>query len=207
MSGVEFAGSALEALEGADACVLVTEWPEFAELDWRGVGRADGRAAGRRRPQLPRRRRGARGRLHLRGNRALTRSSAERVQALILAGGRGHAAAPAHLHDPQAGRPAGRSPVHRLHARVAARPRCRRGDPLLRLHGRRRAPVLGDGPARRPPALRRGARAAGHRRRAEVRRGVLEERFLMLNGDVLTDIDLTAQLRQHERTGARAPWP
>lgn len=32
---------------------------------------------------------------------------------------------------------------------------------------------------------------------------LLEERFLMLNGDVLTDIDLTAQLRQHERTGAR----
>ena len=26
----------------------------------------------------------------------------------------------------------------------------------------------------------------------------------MLNGDVLTDIDLTAELRQHERTGARA---
>ena len=26
----------------------------------------------------------------------------------------------------------------------------------------------------------------------------------MLNGDVLTDIDLTAQLEQHERTGARA---
>jgi mannose-1-phosphate guanylyltransferase len=33
---------------------------------------------------------------------------------------------------------------------------------------------------------------------------LLEERFFMLNGDVLTDIDLTAQLRQHERTGARA---
>jgi mannose-1-phosphate guanylyltransferase len=32
----------------------------------------------------------------------------------------------------------------------------------------------------------------------------LEERFFMLNGDVLTDIDLTAQLAQHERTGARA---
>src|SRR5204863_9101181 len=30
----------------------------------------------------------------------------------------------------------------------------------------------------------------------------LDERFLMLNGDVLTDIDLTAQLAQHERTGA-----
>ena len=31
---------------------------------------------------------------------------------------------------------------------------------------------------------------------------LLEERFLMLNGDVLTDIDLTAQIEQHERTGA-----
>jgi mannose-1-phosphate guanylyltransferase len=34
--------------------------------------------------------------------------------------------------------------------------------------------------------------------------GVLEERLLVLNGDVLTDIDLTAELEQHERTGARA---
>lgn len=33
---------------------------------------------------------------------------------------------------------------------------------------------------------------------------LLDERFLMLNGDVLTDIDLTAQLAEHERTGARA---
>lgn len=33
---------------------------------------------------------------------------------------------------------------------------------------------------------------------------LLDERFLMLNGDVLTDIDLGAQLVQHERTGARA---
>jgi mannose-1-phosphate guanylyltransferase len=30
----------------------------------------------------------------------------------------------------------------------------------------------------------------------------LDERFLMLNGDVLTDIDLGAQIAQHERTGA-----
>jgi UDPglucose 6-dehydrogenase len=34
MVGVEFAGSAAEALAGADAAVLVTEWPEFCELDW-----------------------------------------------------------------------------------------------------------------------------------------------------------------------------
>jgi len=33
---------------------------------------------------------------------------------------------------------------------------------------------------------------------------LLDERFLMLNGDVLTDMDLTAQLGQHERTGATA---
>jgi UDPglucose 6-dehydrogenase len=37
MSGVEFADSALGAVEGADACILVTEWPEFGELDWREV--------------------------------------------------------------------------------------------------------------------------------------------------------------------------
>ena len=32
---------------------------------------------------------------------------------------------------------------------------------------------------------------------------LLQPRFFMLNGDVLTDMDLTAQLRQHEETGAR----
>jgi mannose-1-phosphate guanylyltransferase len=30
----------------------------------------------------------------------------------------------------------------------------------------------------------------------------LDDRFLMLNGDVLTDLDLTAQIAQHERSGA-----
>jgi UDPglucose 6-dehydrogenase len=34
MTGVEFAGTALEAVRGADAVVLVTEWAEFKELDW-----------------------------------------------------------------------------------------------------------------------------------------------------------------------------
>jgi mannose-1-phosphate guanylyltransferase len=33
---------------------------------------------------------------------------------------------------------------------------------------------------------------------------LLDERFLMLNGDVLTDIDLTSQIAQHEQTGATA---
>src|SRR5579884_4087359 len=44
MHGVEFADSALEAVDGADACVIVTEWPEFAELDWAEVAE---RMAGR----------------------------------------------------------------------------------------------------------------------------------------------------------------
>jgi UDPglucose 6-dehydrogenase len=34
MPGVHFAPSAIEALDGADAVVLVTEWPEFTQLDW-----------------------------------------------------------------------------------------------------------------------------------------------------------------------------
>jgi UDPglucose 6-dehydrogenase len=37
LGSVEMAGSALEALDGADAAVLVTEWPEFAALDWAAV--------------------------------------------------------------------------------------------------------------------------------------------------------------------------
>jgi UDPglucose 6-dehydrogenase len=44
MVGVDFADSALGAVTGADAVILVTEWPEFTELDWSAV--AD-RAAGR----------------------------------------------------------------------------------------------------------------------------------------------------------------
>ena len=44
MHGVDFADSALSAVEGADAIVLVTEWPEFADLDWhRAAGLTRGR--------------------------------------------------------------------------------------------------------------------------------------------------------------------
>jgi UDPglucose 6-dehydrogenase len=34
---VELSASAEEALQGADAAVIVTEWPEFAELDWESL--------------------------------------------------------------------------------------------------------------------------------------------------------------------------
>ncbi|HEU4599864.1 MAG TPA: UDP-glucose/GDP-mannose dehydrogenase family protein, partial [Solirubrobacterales bacterium] len=37
LDSVEMAASAMEALDGADAAVLVTEWREFAELDWDAV--------------------------------------------------------------------------------------------------------------------------------------------------------------------------
>jgi len=39
MSNVTFHASAVEALDGADAVVLVTEWPEFADLDWSDIAR------------------------------------------------------------------------------------------------------------------------------------------------------------------------
>jgi UDPglucose 6-dehydrogenase len=34
LHGAEFAASALEALRGADAAVVVTEWPELRDLPW-----------------------------------------------------------------------------------------------------------------------------------------------------------------------------
>jgi UDPglucose 6-dehydrogenase len=43
ITGAEFAQSALEAVDGADAVVLVTEWPEFGELD---LGELAGRMSG-----------------------------------------------------------------------------------------------------------------------------------------------------------------
>ncbi len=37
LPGVEMMDSALKALEDSDAAVLVTEWPEFREIDWAGA--------------------------------------------------------------------------------------------------------------------------------------------------------------------------
>jgi UDPglucose 6-dehydrogenase len=42
MPGVVMASSAIEAITDSDAIVLVTEWPEFAELDWSEVASVTG---------------------------------------------------------------------------------------------------------------------------------------------------------------------
>ena len=39
LPSVEFCDSPEQALEGADAAILVTEWPEFAELDWASLAK------------------------------------------------------------------------------------------------------------------------------------------------------------------------
>ena len=189
--------SALDAVQGADAVVLVTEWPEFGELDFSEVAAAMSGDRGRRRPQLPRPRDGARGRAALRRHRP---PQPRLMQALILVGRGGHAPAPADLEHPEAGRHARRPALHGLHARVARRARRGRRDHGLRLPPRQRRAVLGEGEdygmtiryLEEPRPLGTG----GALKFAEE---FLDERFLMLNGDVLTDIDLTAQIEQHER--------
>ncbi len=85
--------------------------------------------------------------------------------------GRGDTAPSAHVDDSQAGCAARRAAADLLHARLAARPRRRRGDPLLRLHGRRSAQrARRRRRARNEAALRRGVTAARHRRRPQARR-------------------------------------
>ena len=54
LDSVEMADSAMAALEGADAAVLVTEWSEFARARLGRGGRAMARPLRGRRPQLPR---------------------------------------------------------------------------------------------------------------------------------------------------------
>ncbi|HXQ88697.1 MAG TPA: UDP-glucose/GDP-mannose dehydrogenase family protein [Solirubrobacterales bacterium] len=44
LGSVEMTNTAMEALEGADAAVLVTEWREFAELDWKAAAERMSRA-------------------------------------------------------------------------------------------------------------------------------------------------------------------
>src|SRR5438128_1356854 len=62
------------------------------------------------------------------------------------------------------------------------------------------------GPSKYPPE--KNASTVGPPSTGPVRlaadRGLLGDRFLVLNGDMLTDFDLAAEIQQHERTGAVA---
>ena len=134
-----------------------------------------------------------------------TRGSAGNLQALILAGGEGTRLRPLTSSIPK--------PVVPL----AGRPFISYMIEWLRRHGVDEAilscgfmadgvrAVLGDG-AQLGLRLRyvEEPKPLGTGGALKLAEDLLEDRFLMLNGDQLTDIDLTAQLRQHERTGARA---
>ena len=71
LASTEFAADAKQALAGADGAILVTEWAEFADLDWPALAPIDADAAAGRRPQLPRPGDAPGRRLRLRGHRPL----------------------------------------------------------------------------------------------------------------------------------------
>jgi len=128
------------------------------------------------------------------------------VQALVLAGGEGTRLRPLTLHTPKpvmplAGRPFLSFMLDWVHSHGA-------DEVILSCGFMANAvkSVLGDiydGMRLRHVTEDEPLGTAGPVRLA-YDTGLLEERVLVLNGDVLTDIDLTAELEQHERTGARA---
>ena len=226
LGSVEMATSAMEALEGADAAVLVTEWREFAELDWAAVAErmarpllVDGRnfldpealvAAG----------------LRVRGHRqapsgsapaaGAARPSASEMQAMVLVGGEGTRLRPL------------TSDVPKPALTLVDRPFLAYTIEWLAAHGVTEV-VLACGflpdvlrEALRRGGARRGARsptspspsrcgtAGAIRFAADALGERLEDRFLALNGDVLADLDLTrpaARPRGARRAGDDRPAP
>ena len=161
-------------------------------------GRRDGEPGADRRPELPGPRGAARGRLHLRGDRPL-------MQALVLVGGEGTRLRPLTRTAPKPIIPLVDRPFIRYMIDWLARHGV--DEVVLSIgflaHGIREG--LGDeipgGPRLRyvEEPDRRGT--AGAIKYAEQ---YLDERFLALNGDVLTDLDLSALIARHEEAGAKA---
>ena len=69
-AGSQLCGTPLEAVTGADAAVIVTEWPQLLEFPSEETRAGDAASADRRRAQPPRPGRRARARVRLRGDRS-----------------------------------------------------------------------------------------------------------------------------------------
>ena len=214
-----------QALEGADAAILVTEWPEFAELDWASLRERmanplliDGRnfldpaEASRRRLRLrgdraaERRRRGAGRRAS--EERRRREIAAALMQALVLVGRRGHPPAPPDADPSEAGAAAGRPSVHPLHRRLARPARGRRGRDGVRL--RRRSAARGARRGRRAgPRIRyvEEPEPLGHRAgrcASPPTRGCSTNASWCSTATCSSDLDLGALIRGHEERGAVA---
>ena len=166
-----------------------------------GARRADVEPADRGRPELPRP-----GRLRAAGftYEGIGRASGS-MQALVLVGGEGTRLRPLTLTQPKPALPLVDRPFIRYMVDWLARHGV---DEVIMACGFRADALreaLGDGvpggPAisyiEEPEPLG----TAGPIRLA-ADRGLLGDRFMVLNGDVLTDLDLTALQRQHAETGA-----
>ena len=125
------------------------------------------------------------------------------VKAVVLVGGEGTRPAPAHVHDAQAAAPdrqpgVPRAPAHLARRATASTRSCCRSA-TCPTRSRRTSPTgrFGDLTLQ----LRGRGRAARHRRRDPVRRrSGIDERFVVCNGDVLTD----ARPRRARRVPRRA---
>ena len=128
------------------------------------------------------------------------------MQAIVLVGGEGTRLRPLTDDVPKPALTLVDRPFLAYMVEWLGRARGRRGGARLRLPARRAArgaAARASAPGSRlryvvePEPLRHRRRDPLRRRRSSA--SELDERFLALNGDVLTDLDLTALLRAHER--------